>query len=194
MAPDPWLQIQDVAIRKKHLKLFATDSVALLNHYNAVRAAYAGGMGEKPPTQTEVRAQMDQLIQRHVANALAEEAGAQRQHTTVTPSVHHAVPTLSPASIVTGAVTHAVTGGDPGAPSTTATYYAHPPSGTSAVAATGTSDFGSRLAANLGKPTVLVACISGAAAGFFGSSGTMRFVLATSGFTVPLLAYTALVE
>jgi hypothetical protein len=194
MVADPWLQIQDVAIRKKHLKLFATDSVALLNHYNAVRAAYAGGMGEKPPTQTEVRAQMDQLIQRHVANALAEEAGAQRQHTTATTSVHHAVTTLNPVSIVTGAVTHAVTGGDPGAPSTTATYYAHPPSGTAAVTATGTSDFGSRLAANLGKPTVLVACISGAAAGFMGSSGAMRFVLAASGFTVPLLAYTALVE
>ena len=194
MAPDPWLQIQDVAIRKKHLKLFATDSVALLNHYNAVRAAYAGGMGEKPPTQTEVRAQMDQLIQRHVANALAEEAGAQRQHTTATTSVHHAVTTLNPVSIVTGAVTHAVTGGDPGAPSTTATYYAHPPSGTTAVTETATSDFGSRLTANLSKPTVLVACISGAAAGFMGSSGAMRFVLAASGFTVPLLAYTALVE
>ena len=194
MAPDPWLQVKDVTIRKKHLKLFATDSVALLNHYNAVRAAYAGGMGEKPPTQTEVRAQMDQLIQRHVANALAEEAGALRQHTTATTSVHHAVTTLNPVSIVTGAVTHAVTGGDPGAPSTTATYYAHPPSGTSAVAATGTSDFGSRLSANLSKPTVLVACISGAAAGFMGSSGAMRFVLAASGFTVPLLAYTALVE
>jgi hypothetical protein len=194
MAPDPWLQVKDVTIRKKHLKLFATDSVALLNHYNAVRAAYAGGMGEKPPTQTEVRAQMDQLIQRHVANALAEEAGAQRQHTTATTSVHHAVTTLNPVSIVTGAVTHAVTGGDPGAPSTTATYYAHPPSGTAAVTATGTSDFGSRLTANLSKPTVLVACISGAAAGFMGSSGAMRFVLAASGFTVPLLAYTALVE
>jgi hypothetical protein len=195
MAPDPWLQIQDVAIRKKHLKLFATDSVALLNHYNAVRAAYAGGMGEKPPTPAEVRAQMDQLIQRHVANALAEEAGALRQHTTATTSVHHAVPTLNTVTIVTGAVTHAVTGGgDPGAPSTTATYYAHPPSGTTAVTATGVSDFGSRLSENLTKPTVLVACISGAAAGFFGSSGTMRFVLATSGFTVPLLAYTALVE
>jgi hypothetical protein len=194
MAPDPWLQVKDVTIRKKHLKLFATDSVALLNHYNAVRAAYAGGMGEKPPTQTEVRAQMDQLIQRHVANALAEEAGAHRQHTTATTSVHHAVPTLNPVTIVTGAVTHAVTGGDPGAPSTTATYYAHPPSGTSAVAATGVSEFGSRLSANLSKPTVLVACISGAAAGFMGSSGAMRFVLAASGFTVPLLAYTALVE
>jgi hypothetical protein len=62
------------------------------------------------------------------------------------------------------------------------------------VTATGTSDFGSRLTANLGKPTVLVACISGAAAGFMGSSGAMRFALAASGFTVPLLAYTALVE
>jgi hypothetical protein len=41
---------------------------------------------------------------------------------------------------------------------------------------------------------VLVACISGAAASFMGSSGAMRFALAASGFTVPLLAYTALVE
>ena len=167
----------------------------LLNHFNAARAAYTAGMGEKPPTQAELRAQMDQTVQRHVANALAEEAGALRQHTTVTPSVHHAVPTVNPVTIVTGAVTHAVTGGgDPGAPSTTATYYAHPPSGTAAVTATGTSDFGSRLTANLSKPTVLVACISGAAAGFMGSSGAMRLVLAASGFTVPLLAYTALVE
>ena len=120
-----------------------------------------------------------------------------RQHqTTATPSVHHAAPTANPISIVTGAVTHAVTGGSsgsaPGAPSTTATYYAHPPSGATAV--TATSDFGSRLSANLGKPTVLVACISGAAAGFMGASGGMRIALAVSGFTVPLLAYTALVE
>ena len=64
MAPDPWLQVKDLSIRQKHLKLFATDSVALLNHFNAVRVAYAGGMGETPPTQAEVRAQMDQLIQR----------------------------------------------------------------------------------------------------------------------------------
>ena len=194
MAPDPWLQVKDLSIRQKHLKLSATDLNGLLNHFNAVRVAYAGGMGEKPPTPAELRAQIDQTIQRHVANALAEEAGAQRQHTATT-SVHHAVPTLNPVSIVTGAVTHAVTGGgDPGAPSTTATYYAHPPSGTAAVTATGTSDFGIRLSANLSKPTVLVACISGAAAGFMGSSGAMRFVLAASGFTVPLLAYTALVE
>jgi hypothetical protein len=185
--------VKDVAIRKKHLKSFATDSVALLNHYNAVRVAYAGGMGEKPPTQAEVRAQMDQLVQRHVANALAEEAGALRQHTTVTPSVHHAVP--NPLTIVNGAVTKVITGKTaPGAPSTTATYYAHPPSGTTAVTATGTSDCGSRLSENLTKPTVLVACIRGAAAGFMGSSGAMRFVLAASGFSVPLLTYTALVE
>jgi hypothetical protein len=194
MAPDPWLRVKDLSIRQKHLKLSAIDLNGLLNHFNAVRAAFAGGMGEKPPTPAELRAQIDQTIQRHVANALAEEAGTLRQHTTATTSVHHAVPTLSPASIVTGAVTHVTGGGDPGAPSTTATYYAHPPSGTTAVTATGVSDFGSRLSENLTKPTVLVACISGAAAGFMGSSGAMRFVLAASGFTVPLLAYTALVE
>jgi hypothetical protein len=193
MAPDPWLQVKDVMIRKKHLKLSATDFNGLLNHFNAVRVAYAGGMGEKPPTHAELRAQIDQTIQRHVANALAEEAGALRQHTTATTSVHHAAPTANPISIVTGAVTHAVTGGSaPGAPSTTVTYYAHPPSG--ATAATATSDFGSRLTANLSKPTVLVACISGAAAGFMGFSGAMRIALVASGFTVPLLAYTAPVE
>ena len=130
-----------------------------------------------------------------MANALAEEAGA-LQHTSATTSVHHAAPTANPISIVTGAVTHTVKGGSaPGAPITTATYYAHPPSGASAVTATSPmSDFGSRLTANLSKPTVLVACISGAAAGFMGSSGGMRIALAASGFTVPLLAYTALVE
>ena len=194
MARDPWLQVKDVAIRQKYQKLFAADSVFLLNHFNAARVAYAGGMGPKPPTQAEIKTQMDQLVQRYVANAQAEEAGALRQHTTATTSVHHAVPTLNPVSIVTGVV-HAVTGGgDPGAPSTTATYYAHPPSDTTAAEATGTSDFGSRLTANLSKPTVLVACITGAAAGFMGSSGAVRIALAVSGFTVPLLAYPALVE
>ena len=193
MAPDPWLQVKDVAIRQKHVKLFVKDTLPLLDHYNAVRVAYAGGLGPKPPTQSEIKTQMDQLVQRHVANALAEEAGALRQHTTVTPSVHHALP--NPLTIVNGAVTKVITGKTaPGAPSTTATYYAPPPSGATAVEATGMSDFGSRLSANLSKPTVLVACISGAAAGFMGSSGAMRFVLAASGFTVPLLAYTALVE
>ena len=156
MAPDPWLQVKDAAIRNKHLKLQGQDLAGLLNHFNAVRVAYAGGLGEKPPTPAELRAQIDQTIQRHVANALAEEAGALRQHqTTATPSVHHVAPTANPLTVVTGAVTGAVTeavtgGGAPGAPSTTATYYAPPPSGVTAVAAT--SDFGSRLSANLGKP------------------------------------------
>ena len=186
MAPNPWLQVKDPFIREKHLKMLSADLVALDNHI-------VKQTGRAPTLTDEYRTQVMQITFRHVANALAEEAGALRQHTTVTPSVRHAVP--NPFKIITDPVTRVVTKQiAPGEPSTTATYFAHPPSGTTAVAATGTSDFGSRLTANLGKPTVLVACISGAAAGFMGSSGAMRFVLAASGFTVPLLAYTALVE
>ena len=183
---DPWLQVKDPFIREKHLKMMSADLVALDNHI-------VKQTGRAPTLTDEYRTQVMQITFRHGANALAEEAGALRQHTTVTPSVHHALP--NPLTIVNGAVAKVITGKTaPGAPSTTATYYAHPPSGTTAVTATGTSDFGSRLSENLTKPTVLVACISGAAAGFMGSSGAMRFVLAASGFTVPLLAYTALVE
>ena len=60
MAPGPWLQVKDVAIRNKHLKLQGQDLAELLRHYNAVRVAYTGKLSaEKPPIPAELRVQIE---------------------------------------------------------------------------------------------------------------------------------------